>query len=121
MIGNVPATLVTNLDNEQDVSAQRSPLDNEIFAQLHAKVAASTSPDSVDNIFFDLLVLARYVGPCSSKYAQTKQSKFDYHVYPSGKRVVKAFTANDFVFFDITDLSNSASAGVRSVRITWRS
>jgi hypothetical protein len=125
VIGNVPATLVTNLDSEQDVPAQRSPLDNKIFAQLHAKAAASTSPDSVDNVFFDLLVLARYVGPRSSEYAQTKQSECDYHVYPSGKKVVKAFTANDFVFFDeegnrITDLSNSATAKVRSVRITWR-
>ena len=124
--GNVPAILVANRDKEQNVPAQRNPLDNKIFAQLHAKAAASANADSVDNVFFDLLVMARYVGPRLSEFAQTKQSEVDYHVYPSGKKVVKAFTANDFVFFDeggncIGELSNPlAVASARSVRITWR-
>jgi hypothetical protein len=91
--GNVPSILVDNLKKEQDVASQRSPLDCRIFAQLYAKADASKSPDSIDNVFFNLLALARYVGPRSSEYAQTKQSECDYHTYPSGKTVVKAFNA----------------------------
>ncbi len=49
----------------------------------------------------------------------------DYHVYPSGKKVIKAFTANDFRFFDknsqaITELSDDSIDRVDRVRITWR-
>jgi hypothetical protein len=123
--GNVPSILVDNLKKEQDVASQRSPLDSRIFAQLYAKADASKSLDSIDNVFFNLLALARYVGPRSSEYAQTKQSECDYHTYPSGKKVVKAFTANDFAFYDeagirITEMSQSARERASSVRITWR-
>jgi hypothetical protein len=49
----------------------------------------------------------------------------DYHVYPSGKKVIKAFTENDFRFFDknsqaITELSDDSIDRVDRVRITWR-
>jgi hypothetical protein len=49
----------------------------------------------------------------------------DYHVYPSRKKVIKAFTANDFRFFDknsqaITELSNNSIDRVDRVCITWR-
>ena len=123
--GNIPAVLVNNWSREEDVASQRSPLDNRIFAQLHAKASASESPDSLDNLFFELLVLARYVGPRSSEYAQTKQSSCDYHTYPSGRKVVKAFTANDFSFYDeqgnqVMDLTGSAIEQAASVKIVWR-
>ena len=123
--GNIPAVLVNNWSREEDVASQRSPLDNRIFAQLHAKASVSESPDSLDNLFFELLVLARYVGPRSSEYAQTKQSSCDYHTYPSGGKVVKAFTANDFSFYDeqgnqVMDLTGSAIERAASVKIVWR-
>ncbi len=49
----------------------------------------------------------------------------DYHVYPSSKKVIKAFTANDFHFFDknsqaITKLSDNSIDRVDRVCITWR-
>ncbi len=49
----------------------------------------------------------------------------DYHVYPSGKQVIKAFTANNFQFFDknsqvITELSDASIKVINRVRITWR-
>ena len=47
-----------------------------------------------------MLTLSQLIGPHVSKYTQTTQDKVDYHVYPSGTRVIKAFTANDFVFYD---------------------
>jgi len=66
-----------------------------------------------------------YIGPRVSKYVQTTDKSVDYHVYPSGKQVIKAFTANDFCFFDknsqaITDLSDASINVVDRVRITWR-
>ncbi len=49
----------------------------------------------------------------------------DYHVYTSGKQVIKAFTANGFHFFDknsqvITESSDASIEVVDRVRITWR-
>ncbi len=48
----------------------------------------------------------------------------DYHVYPSGKKVIKAFTANNFCIFDknsqaITELSDDSIDRVNRVCITW--
>ncbi len=47
------------------------------------------------------------------------------HTYPSGTTVVKAFTANDFVFFDakkhiVKDLTAVSIESVAAVKITWR-
>ncbi len=47
-----------------------------------------------------MLTLSHFIGPCVSEYAQTTQDKVDYHVYLSGTRIIKAFTANDFVFYN---------------------
>jgi len=51
--------------------------------------------------------------------------KVDYHVYPSGRQVIKAFTANDFQFIDlngqvITGLTDASIDVVDRVRLTWR-
>jgi hypothetical protein len=72
-----------------------------------------------------MLTLSRFIGPCVSKYTQTTQDKVDYHVYPSGTRVIKAFTANnDFVFYDksghvLKKIDNSILNLATSVQITW--
>jgi hypothetical protein len=49
----------------------------------------------------------------------------DYHVYPSGKKVIKAFSANDFCFFNknsqaITELSDNSIDRVNRVCISCR-
>ena len=49
---------------------------------------------------FDVACIGRFIGPRVSEYAQTSPLKVDYHVYPSGKKVIKAFIANNFVFYD---------------------
>ena len=72
-----------------------------------------------------MLTLSHFIGPRVSKYAQTTQDKVDYHVYPSGTRVIKAFTANDFVFYDksghvLKKIDNSTLDLATSVQITWR-
>jgi hypothetical protein len=61
---------------------------------------ASKCEDSVSDLFFDVVALGHYIGPRLSEYAQTTQDKVDHHTYPSGKMVIKAFIANDFIFYD---------------------
>ena len=72
-----------------------------------------------------MLTLSPFIGPRINKYAQTTQDKVDYHVYPSGTRVIKAFTANNFVFYDksghiLQKINDSTLDTATSVQITWR-
>ncbi len=60
-----------------------------------------------------------------SKYAQMIQSKVDYHTYPSGRQVIKAFTCKDFAFFKkswchLRTVNDSSFDVADTVRITWR-
>jgi hypothetical protein len=114
-----------NHQKEEDIAVQRYPLNSEILAKLATTASSSRSIDSEKNLMFDMTCLGRFIGPRVSEYAQTSAKKVDYHVYPSGKRVIKAFTANDFVFFDksghtldLTDDSGLDQA--HRVKITWR-
>ncbi len=61
---------------------------------------ASKCEDSVSDLLFDIVALGRYIGPRLSEYTQTTQDKVDHHTYPSGKTVIKAFIANNFIFYD---------------------
>ncbi len=94
------AILFNNMLREEDITRQRAPLDNKIFAELRQTAIASKCKDSVSDLLFDVVALGRYIRPCLSKYAQTTQDKVDHHTYPSGKMVIKAFIANDFIFYD---------------------
>ena len=74
---------------------------------------------------FDVACIGRFIGPRVSKYAQTSPLKVDYHVYPSGKKVIKAFTANDFAFYDnsgglIIPFGDELADIVKQVKVTWR-
>ncbi len=122
---NVSGILINNLVKEQDIARQCSPLDSAIFAELLRKSNESCSLDSEQCTLFDLVVLGRYIGPRVSDYVQTTDKNVDYHVYPSRKKVIKAFTVNNFHFFDknsqaITELSDDFINRVDRVCITWR-
>ncbi len=72
-----------------------------------------------------MLTLSCFIGPRVSEYAQTTQNKVDYHVYPSRTRIIKAFTTNNFVFYDksghvLKKINNSTLDTATSVQITWR-
>jgi hypothetical protein len=122
---NMAGIIINNLINEETVASQRSPLDSTSFAELQQAASSSYSCDSDQNLLFDILTLAHYIGPRVSEYAQTTQDRVDYHVYPSGTRVIKAFTANDFIFYNknshvFTKIDNSSLHLAASVQITWR-
>ncbi len=97
---NMAGIDINNLIKEETVASQRSPLDSIVFAGLQRAASSSHSCDADWDLLFDILTLACFIGPRVSEYAQTTQDKVDYHVYPSGTRVIKAFTANDFVFYN---------------------
>lgn len=122
---NVVNILVSNLKKEEEVAKQRNPLDNATFAKLLDKATKAVSKDSVDVVLFNTVALGRITGHRLAEYAQTKQTKVERHRYPSGREVVKAFTANDFIFFDlsghrITELTEAGLDGIASVKVTWR-
>ncbi len=63
--------------------------------------------------------------PRLSEYAQATQDKVDYHTYPSGTAVIKAFVASDFIFYDgkkliVKIVDEDSFQQVRLVKITWR-
>jgi hypothetical protein len=83
------------------------------------------SSSSVENLLFDITCLGRFIGPRASEYAQTAPNKVDYHTYPSGTKVVKAFIANNLVIYNkasnTTDLVDTACLDLlHKVRITWQ-
>jgi hypothetical protein len=97
---NMMAILLNNMLQEEDITRQRAPLDNENFAKLCQTTIASKCKDSVSDLLFGTVALGRYIGPRLSKYAQTNQDKVDYHTYPSGTTVINAFIANNFIFYN---------------------
>jgi hypothetical protein len=121
----MPGIIINNLIKEETVASQRSPLDSAIFAELQRAASSSHLHDSDQNLLFDMMTLSHFIRPRVSKYSQTTQDKVDYHVYSSGTHVIKAFTANDFVFYDksghiLKKIDNSTLDLATSVQITWR-
>jgi hypothetical protein len=122
---NLGGIIITNRKREEDVAAQRSPLSNPIFAEIQRRSRASHLFDSEKNCLFDVVCIGRFIGPRVSKYTQTSPLKVDYHVYPSGKKVIKAFTADDIAFYDksgnlIIPLGDESIDIVKKVKFTWR-
>ncbi len=120
---NMTAILLNNMLQEEDVVRQRAPLNNKKFAELRQTATASKCKDSVSDLLFDVMALGRYIRPCLSEYAQTTQDKVDYHNYPSSTTVIKAFIANDFIFYDerkriIKELNVDSLQRARFVKIT---
>ncbi len=106
------------------MASQCSPLDSTIFAELQRAASSCHSCNSDRNLLFDILTLARFIGPRVSEYAQTTQDKVGYHVYPSGTLVIKAFTTNDFIFYDknshvLTKIDDSSFDSATSIQSTW--
>ena len=122
---NMVGILINNLIKEEDIARQRSPLDSNIYAEMLQRSNVSRSPDSEQRTVFNVTTMGCYLGPRVSEYAQTTDKTVDYHVYPSGKQVIKAFIANDFQFINmngqvIAELSDDSIEVVDRVRITWR-
>jgi hypothetical protein len=121
---NIMGILINNLVKEEDIARQRGPLDSDIFTELLQKSNVSWSWDSKHSTLFNFIAIGCYIGPCVSEYVQTSDKNVDYHMYPSGKQVIKAFIASNFTFYDeksqiIADISDASFDTVERVCITW--
>ncbi len=65
-----------------------------------AKHAEASPRDSVDSALFDFLNLIRVGGFRVAEYAHKTQREVDEYEYPSGSKVIKAFTSLDWRFYD---------------------
>jgi len=92
--------IITNHGREEDIAMQRYPLNSAILAKLGTIAASSRSEGSKQNLIFDVTCLGRFIGPWVSEYSQTSSNKVDYHIYPSGNKVIKAFTAERAILID---------------------
>lgn len=129
---NASGIIIKNLKSEEDIANQRSPLDSAIFAEIQQFSSKSKSEDSEVSLMMDLSCINRVTGCRMSEYSQTKGSIIDYHTFPSGAKVIKAFTADDFLFVDKrghkVTLPHQPSAAqiialekrIVKVTITWR-
>ncbi len=122
---NMGGIIIKNRAREEDIASQRSPLDNVIFAELQRKGTCPKSIDSDHNLLFGIPCLSRFIGPQVSEYAQSSPIKVDYHVYLSGRKVIKAFTAKDFIFYDETGnimhhLTDASLDDASKIHIQWR-
>ena len=66
--------------------------------------------------------LGCFIGPLVN--AQTSPNLVYYHLYPSGRKVVKSFMVNDFSFYNkareiIEHLDNNTVDFASKVKITW--
>jgi hypothetical protein len=119
------AILLNTMLREEDIARQCAPHDNKIFIKLCQMATASKCKDSVSDLLFDIVALGCYIGPRLSEYVQTTQDKVNHHTYPSGKTIIKAFIANDFIFYDgkkhvVKNLNEDSLQRAHFVKITWR-
>jgi hypothetical protein len=110
---NMAGILINNLIKEEDIARQRSPLDSKMYAEMLRRSNVSLSLDSEHRTLslFDVTTISRYLGPHVSECAQTTDKTVDYHVYPSGRWVIKSFTANDFQFIGVCEWSRLLRRG----------
>jgi hypothetical protein len=86
---------------------------------------ASKCKDSASDLLLVAVALGCSIGPRLREYAQTTQDKVNHHTYPFGKTVIKAFIANDFIFYNekkrvVKDLNKDSLQRAHFVKITWR-
>jgi len=119
---NLCSKIIHAREREEDIAKQRSPITTEMFAAMADK-AISSKEDSCDLVIFDWFCFIRITGLRVAEYAQRYQTKVDVHEYPSGKRVTKAFIANDWKFYEkkgkIVDVSCPTSKPTK-VKVTFR-
>jgi hypothetical protein len=97
---NMAGVIINNIIKEENIAMHHALLNSTIFGKIQQSACKSANLDSDHSLFVNIVTLAQYIGPRGSKCAQTTQSKVDYHTYPFGRQVIKAFTAEDFAFFD---------------------
>ncbi len=122
---NLAGIAINNLIKEENIARLCKSLDNAIFAEIQHAVRLSHSINSNCSLLFGVLTLAHFIGPHVSEYAQATQDNVDYHTYPSGTQVIKAFMAHDLNFQDkngnvLAQINEASFDSSVSVEVTWR-
>ena len=117
-------TIIHNLEREETIASQRSPLDDKIHAEL-LNLAKQSTVNSLEAAVADIATSGKATGVRVSEHSQTKLDTVDYHEYPSGKQVIKAITGKDAIFSDIDgkifQIKRRADLKrVHAVVVTWR-
>jgi hypothetical protein len=94
---NMCTRLIDEIEREETIAKQRSPLTKEMFVNM-GKLAAISRKKLANLILHDWFCLIRICGFRVAEYAQTTQIKIDMHQYSSGKEVTKAFLPGDWIF-----------------------
>ena len=121
---NEATTVWKNLSLEEDIANRRSPITQEMYVELISQ-ANKEDVGSEPWLLSKVASVAKIVGPRTGEYAQNTQHKVEVHEYPSGKKVVKAWTRQDFAFIDksgkkIKTFNGNTRKRVAKVIITWR-
>jgi hypothetical protein len=98
---NMCVRIIFAREKEEDIARQQSPITKEMFASL-LELAKHSPPDSLEANVADWMIFVQITGLRCAKYAQKTQTVVDEHIYPSGKRVVKAFLPIDWKFYNDT-------------------
>jgi hypothetical protein len=122
---NMAGVIINNIIKEENIAKQCALLDSTIFAKIQQPACKFDNLDSDHSLFSNIVTLTPNIGPRVSKYVQTTQLKVDYHAYPFGRQVIKAFFAKDFAFFNksqcrLSTVDYSSFEVANTVRITWR-
>ena len=95
---SMAATILKNYEEQEDIAAQRYPLNEGFFAAMLQKMSYSEF-NSKEYCICDIAILARYLGFRLSEYGQKTQSKPEYHSFACGnKTTLKAISCQDLVF-----------------------
>ena len=121
---NPAAIIYKNLQTEEDIAKQRSPITKEMYTELLRQ--GKESPEGSELwLLSKAASLARLIGTRAGEFLQTTQAKVNKHRYPSGNEVTKAFIRNDLTFIDkngrkILHFDENTRTKVTKVRIRWR-
>ena len=121
---NWTTILIKNLETEEGIAIQRRPLNAKIFAAIY-EMAKSASLDSAEAVSCNVVAVGKQNGWRRGEHSQTKKKEVDYHVYPSGTKVMKSINGNDVQFTSLDDKlflvkSNSNMSRLKSVKMKFR-
>ncbi len=91
-----------------------------------AKLANASDQDSAELVTFDWFNIIKYTRFRVAEYAQATQSKVDEFKYASGNKVVKAFVASDWKFYNengclmMIHLLDGSADPPKKLKITFR-
>jgi hypothetical protein len=86
-------------ERAENIAKQQSPITREMFSAF-LELAKKSPIDLLKTVVADWFTLIGITGLRCSEYAQKTQSEVEKYKYPLGKCVVKAFTLNDWKFYN---------------------